>query len=105
MPDISISHLNGRDVDALAMTEDEILAAVEAGLRAQGNGETNEIDAARRSINILLSDEELAARRKAWQAPDPRRLGGALEKYARLVGQANRGAVTHSGGVEWDWDG
>ncbi len=40
MPDISISYLNGRDVDALAMTEDEIVAAVESGLRAQGNGET-----------------------------------------------------------------
>jgi len=26
-----------------------------------------------------------------------------LEKYARLVGQANNGAVTHEGGVEWPW--
>ena len=29
------------------------------------------------------------------------RLAGVLEKYARLVGPANLGAVTHSGGVEW----
>jgi dihydroxy-acid dehydratase len=26
-----------------------------------------------------------------------------LAKYARLVGQANKGAVTHEGGAEWPW--
>ena len=30
--------------------------------------------------------------------------GGALEKYARLVGPADAGAVTHSGGVDWPWE-
>ena len=29
------------------------------------------------------------------------RLAGVLEKYAKLVGPANLGAVTHSGAVEW----
>jgi dihydroxy-acid dehydratase len=29
------------------------------------------------------------------------RLGGVLEKYAKLVGPAHLGAVTHSGAVEW----
>ena len=28
-------------------------------------------------------------------------LAGVLEKYAKLVGPANEGAVTHSGAVEW----
>lgn len=79
-------------------------AAVGGPLALVRDGDTIEIDAAKRSIDVLLSDEELAARREVWQAPDPRRLGGALEKYARLVGQANKGAVTHSGGVEWEWD-
>ena len=79
-------------------------AAIGGPLALIRDGDTIEIDAAKRSIDVLLSDEELAARREAWQAPDPRRLGGALEKYARLVGQANKGAVTHSGGVEWEWD-
>ncbi len=79
-------------------------AAVGGPLALIRDGDIIEIDAAGRSIRVLLSDEELAARRAAWRPPDPRRLGGALEKYARLVGQANKGAVTHSGGVEWEWD-
>ena len=37
---INISYLNRMDVARLALTEDDILAAVEATLRAQGNGET-----------------------------------------------------------------
>jgi len=35
-----LEYLNGPDVAALALTDDEILAAVEAGLAAQGRGET-----------------------------------------------------------------
>lgn len=40
MAPIDILYLNGPDVDALALTDDEILAAVEGGLRAQGRGQT-----------------------------------------------------------------
>ncbi len=40
MPAISITYLNGHDVEKLALTDAEILAAVEEGLRAQGNGQT-----------------------------------------------------------------
>jgi ornithine cyclodeaminase len=40
MREINISYLNRMDVARLALTEDDILAAVEATLRAQGNGET-----------------------------------------------------------------
>ena len=37
---LSLTYLNGPDVAALALTDDEILGAVEAGLRAQGEGRT-----------------------------------------------------------------
>jgi len=37
---VSITYLNGADVDALSLSNDEILNAVEAGLRAQGSGAT-----------------------------------------------------------------
>src|SRR5881394_1643143 len=37
---IDITYLNGADVDKLALTNDEILGAVEAAVRAQGRGET-----------------------------------------------------------------
>ncbi len=40
MPDINFTYLSGPDIDRLAMTEDEILDAVEGGLRAQGEGKT-----------------------------------------------------------------
>ncbi len=40
MPAIELVYLNGPDVEALALTDDEILAAVEGGLRAQGLGQT-----------------------------------------------------------------
>lgn len=40
MPDIDITYINGPDVKALALTDAEIIAAVEEALRAQGEGET-----------------------------------------------------------------
>ena len=40
MTEIAFSYLNGPDIEALAMTDQEILDAVEAGLLAQGRGET-----------------------------------------------------------------
>ena len=38
-PSIEILFVSGDDVDALALTDDDVLGAVEAALRAQGNGE------------------------------------------------------------------
>ena len=40
MQQIHLTYLNGPDIAALALTNDEILAAVESGLRAQGLGQT-----------------------------------------------------------------
>ena len=40
MTPIHLTWLNGPDIETLAMTDDEIIAAVEAGLLAQGRGET-----------------------------------------------------------------
>jgi ornithine cyclodeaminase len=37
---LALTYLSGPDVDALALTDDEILNAVEDGLRAQGEGRT-----------------------------------------------------------------
>lgn len=39
-PRIDITYLNGPDVDSLALTDDEILSAVEVALAAQGRNET-----------------------------------------------------------------
>ncbi len=40
MPPLYLTYLNALDVEALALSDDEILAAVEAGLAAQGRKET-----------------------------------------------------------------
>ena len=40
MSPIHLHYLNALDVEALALTDDEILTAVEAGLAAQGRRET-----------------------------------------------------------------
>ncbi|MDX1711219.1 MAG: ornithine cyclodeaminase family protein [Rhodovibrionaceae bacterium] len=40
MSDISFSYLNGPDIDRLELSDDEIIAAVERGLDAQGRGQT-----------------------------------------------------------------
>jgi dihydroxy-acid dehydratase len=62
------------------------------------NGDRISIDARKGQATLHVSKAELAARRKGWRAPRRATLTGVLEKYARLVGPANRGAVTQSGG-------
>lgn len=57
-----------------------------------------------RSLNVELSDAELAARRAGQSTVRATPVGGLLEKYVATVGSAHRGAVTHSGAVEWERD-
>ena len=66
------------------------------------SGDRIRIDGDARTLALKVSDDELA-RRRAAHLPEPReRLAGVLEKYAKLVGPAYLGAVTHSGAVEWE---
>ena len=64
------------------------------------NGDRIRIDIPNRSINVLVSDEELARRRaaqdaKGWKPaqPRPRKVSAALKAYAKLVTSADTGAV------------
>ena len=45
------------------------------------------------SINVDLSDEELAQRKAQWQPRQPKITTGYLARYASLVTSGNRGAV------------
>jgi len=67
------------------------------------DGDRVRIDAGAHRMDLLADDRELAERRKAWKPRSPRHRAGALAKYARLVGQAPGGAVTHQGPAEWPW--
>jgi dihydroxy-acid dehydratase len=64
------------------------------------NGDRIRIDIPNRSINVLLSDEELARRRTEQDAlgwkpaqPRPRKVSAALRAYALLATSADKGAV------------
>ncbi|ADI14116.1 dihydroxy-acid dehydratase [Truepera radiovictrix] len=57
-------------------------------------GDLITIDAPKRLLELHVSDEELARRRAAWQAPPIKYQRGVLAKYAKLVSSASRGAVT-----------
>ena len=52
------------------------------------------IDAENRRIDLVVEDAELDGRRAEWSPPEARYAGGALAKYAKLVGSASKGAVT-----------
>jgi dihydroxy-acid dehydratase len=67
------------------------------------DGDRIRIDAGARRLDLMIDDDEFAGRRQAWKPRPPRHRAGALAKYARLVGQAPGGAVTHDGAAEWPW--
>ena len=75
-------------------------AAVGGPIGLLRDGDIIEIDAVEGTLDVRLSEEELAERAKQWK---PRRhdyQSGALWKYAQTVGTAQYGAVTHPGGEE-----
>ena len=53
-----------------------------------------EISALDNSINVLISDEELAQRRASWIQPQPPVKSGVLYKYLKQVKNASEGCVT-----------
>ena len=58
------------------------------------DGDRIRIDGERRTLSLLVADDELARRRAAWRPASVEVLTGVLEKYAKLVGPAHLGAVT-----------
>jgi dihydroxy-acid dehydratase len=70
-------------------------AAAGGALALVRDGDVIRIDAARGTLDLVLSRTELQ-KRKA-RAPKRAPVSGVLEKYAALVGSAHLGAVTHGG--------
>ncbi len=58
------------------------------------DGDRIVIDAEQRVLDLEVSAEELAARRKEWKEPAPKATRGTLRKYAALVSDASHGCVT-----------
>ncbi len=61
------------------------------------DGDIIVIDAVAGTIDVELSDAELAERRKAWKPRVNDYRSGALWKFAQLVADAEKGAVTNPG--------
>jgi dihydroxy-acid dehydratase len=63
------------------------------------NGDMVTIDAVSGALSVDLSDEELAERKANWAGPrETIYATGAIWKFAKLVGETYKGAVTHPGG-------
>jgi len=72
-------------------------AAVGGPIGLISNGDTITIDAQKGTIDVALSDAELAERRQAWQTRRNDHQSGCLWRYSQTVGDAEKGAVTHPG--------
>jgi dihydroxy-acid dehydratase len=57
------------------------------------DGDRVRLDVAGKSLDLLVDDDELAARRAGWTPRESAARGGVLGKYVRLVGSAAQGAV------------
>ncbi len=68
-------------------------AAVGGPIALVKEGDIIAIDIMANQINVKVSDEELAARRKEWQPREPRVKTGYLARYASLVTSGNTGAI------------
>ena len=68
-------------------------AAVGGNIALVEEGDEIAIDIPNHSINVLVSDEVLAERRKAWKPRTPRITTGYLARYAKLVTSGAAGAV------------
>jgi dihydroxy-acid dehydratase len=69
--------------------------AVDAGpIAFVRDGDLIRVDIAARSLDLLVDEAELEARRNGWAPLPPRYTRGVLAKYSKLVHSAAEGAVT-----------
>ena len=72
-------------------------AAVGGPIGLLQDGDQITIDAEAGTIDVNLSDEELAVRKVNWKPRETDYNAGAIWKYAQTVGSAEKGALTHPG--------
>ena len=69
-------------------------AAVGGPIALVQEGDIIRLDIPQRTLDVKLTNEELASRRASWQPLPPNYTTGVLAKYAKLVSTASEGAVT-----------
>ncbi len=68
-------------------------AAVGGPIALVEEGDKIRIDIPNNRLEVLVSDEEMAARKAKWHPREPRVTTGYLARYAKMVTSGNRGAV------------
>ncbi len=68
-------------------------AAVGGPIALVEEGDRILIDIPNNKLELLVSEEELAARREKWQPREPKVTTGYLARYAKMVTSGNRGAI------------
>ncbi len=71
-------------------------AAVGGPIALIEEGDIIAIDIPANTINVKVSDEELAARREKWTPREPKVKTGYLARYASMVTSADKGAILKS---------
>lgn len=74
-------------------------AAVGGPIALIEEGDIIDIDINGLSINVEVSEEEMAARKAKWQPREPKVTTGYLRRYAALVTSGNRGAILETPGL------
>lgn len=74
-------------------------AAVGGPIALLKNGDKVIIDAHQGTIDMIVPEAEINARKAAWKPRATDYNAGAIWKYAQLVGPAHLGALTHPGGA------
>ena len=58
------------------------------------NGDIIEINAITQQLSLKLTNTEIKKRLSHWKRPGRKTISGVLSKYAKLVSQADKGAIT-----------
>ena len=69
-------------------------AAVGGPIGLIKEGDIIDINASKKTINIVVTEKEITKRKKLWKPKEPKYKRGVLAKYAKLVNSASHGAVT-----------
>jgi dihydroxy-acid dehydratase len=73
-------------------------AAVGGPIGLLKDGDIITIDADKGTLDVNLTEGELAERKRDWKPKEHRYGSGAIWKFAQAVGPARTGATTHPGG-------
>ena len=68
-------------------------AAVGGPIALVEEGDIISINIPENTLNVLVSEEEMAARKEKWQPREPKITTGYLARYAKMVTSGNRGAI------------